>query len=141
MRDFKKGGFKGGFKDKGRGGRDGGYVGKRRDFGERSGGFREEKRMYEAVCSECGNSCEVPFRPTGERPVLCDNCFGSYKNHGEQNFKQQTRRSNDRQNNFAKPERAADPRIEELQRNVEELHSSVNDILEKINEIQTQLKA
>jgi CxxC-x17-CxxC domain-containing protein len=31
--------------------------------------------MYPAVCDKCGQQCEVPFRPTGEKPVLCNNCF------------------------------------------------------------------
>lgn len=43
-----------------------------------SGGGRDGVRpsMHQATCSECGASCEVPFRPTGSRPVFCTNCFG-----------------------------------------------------------------
>lgn len=50
------------------GGRDGG----RSRFGGRDEGKRE---MYQAVCSECGDSCELPFRPSGDRPVFCSICF------------------------------------------------------------------
>jgi CxxC-x17-CxxC domain-containing protein len=32
--------------------------------------------MHKAICSECGEKCEVPFKPTGDKPVLCSNCFG-----------------------------------------------------------------
>jgi len=35
-----------------------------------------DKKMFSAVCSNCGNTCEVPFRPTGDKPVYCHNCFG-----------------------------------------------------------------
>ena len=35
--------------------------------------------MFKAICSDCGKECEVPFRPTGERPVFCSDCF---KKHG-----------------------------------------------------------
>jgi CxxC-x17-CxxC domain-containing protein len=50
----------------------------RRDFGGREERPRfEEKRMFEATCSECGNRCEVPFRPSGEKPVYCNNCFAA----------------------------------------------------------------
>lgn len=35
------------------------------------------KQMHHATCSECGQDCEVPFRPTGDRPVYCSNCFKS----------------------------------------------------------------
>ena len=52
------------------GGRDFG-GGRDRDFG----GSRFEKKMYDAVCEECGDSCEVPFQPSGSKPVYCSNCF------------------------------------------------------------------
>ncbi len=35
----------------------------------------DKKRMFEAVCAKCGNKCEVPFRPTGDKPVYCSQCF------------------------------------------------------------------
>ena len=41
-------------------------------FGGRSSGPRP---MHQATCSKCGQDCEVPFRPTGDRPVFCSNCF------------------------------------------------------------------
>jgi CxxC-x17-CxxC domain-containing protein len=44
----------------------------RRDFGRSNFG---EKRMFEAVCDECGENCEVPFRPTSGKPVYCSECF------------------------------------------------------------------
>ncbi len=31
--------------------------------------------MHKAVCSECGKNCEVPFEPTGSKPVFCSECF------------------------------------------------------------------
>ena len=31
--------------------------------------------MHKATCSACGKTCEVPFRPTGEKPVYCKECF------------------------------------------------------------------
>lgn len=31
--------------------------------------------FHKAICSTCGNSCEVPFRPMGGKPVLCRDCF------------------------------------------------------------------
>lgn len=38
--------------------------------------------MFDAVCDECGNSCKVPFSPTGDKPVYCSNCFGEKKGAG-----------------------------------------------------------
>jgi len=31
--------------------------------------------MHRAVCSNCGRDCEVPFLPTGDKPVFCSECF------------------------------------------------------------------
>ena len=31
--------------------------------------------MHKAVCSNCGKDCEVPFEPTGSKPVYCSECF------------------------------------------------------------------
>ncbi|MEO7295886.1 MAG: CxxC-x17-CxxC domain-containing protein [Candidatus Limnocylindria bacterium] len=31
--------------------------------------------MHDATCARCGNETQVPFRPTGARPVYCSDCF------------------------------------------------------------------
>ena len=41
--------------------------GEKRDFGPR--------KMHKAVCAECKQECEVPFKPSGDRPVYCKTCF------------------------------------------------------------------
>ncbi len=49
-----------------------------RSFGGNRGGFnrgREDRQMYDAVCDKCGKDCQVPFQPTGEKPIYCSNCF------------------------------------------------------------------
>ena len=40
--------------------------------GRRQSGPRE---MHAATCSACGKACEVPFQPSGEKPVYCSDCF------------------------------------------------------------------
>lgn len=40
-------------------------------------GFRGERQMHPAVCAECGAETEVPFKPSGEKPVYCRDCFQS----------------------------------------------------------------
>ena len=63
-----------------RGGRDnrgGGFGGQRRGgFGNRP---RQPREMHKAVCSECGEECEVPFKPTEGKPVFCNECFRKKK--------------------------------------------------------------
>ena len=36
---------------------------------------REERKMFKATCSDCGEECEVPFEPTPGKPVRCKDCF------------------------------------------------------------------
>lgn len=48
--------------------------------GPRRGGFNQgPKEMHKAICGDCGKECEVPFKPSGERPVYCRECFGKHK--------------------------------------------------------------
>lgn len=43
--------------------------------GRQFGGGRKFTEMHKATCSECGKICELPFKPTGDRPVFCSFCF------------------------------------------------------------------
>ena len=44
------------------------------------GGFGGGQReMFKVVCSECKKECEVPFKPSGDRPVYCRDCFSKRK--------------------------------------------------------------
>ncbi|HPZ55163.1 MAG TPA: zinc-ribbon domain containing protein [Bacillota bacterium] len=42
---------------------------------QRRGAEMGERQMYDAVCADCGAECQVPFRPSGDRPVYCRECF------------------------------------------------------------------
>ena len=43
---------------------------------DRNGGYGQGQReMHPAVCAECGKDTMVPFRPRGDRPVYCSDCF------------------------------------------------------------------
>ena len=49
-------------------------------FGNRGGGFSTGPReMHKATCSECGNECEVPFKPTEGKQVYCRSCFAKHR--------------------------------------------------------------
>ncbi len=80
--------------DRREGGRSGGrsFGGDRRSGGGRSfggsrGGYgrdsgsrdRREMPMCDAVCAKCGKNCKVPFKPTGDKPVYCSDCFGNQR--------------------------------------------------------------
>lgn len=36
---------------------------------------RRDFEMTKVTCSSCGDECEVPFKPTSNKPIYCDNCF------------------------------------------------------------------
>lgn len=75
-----KNSYRGDRPDRGNGGKKfggkrfgGGGFGGGRGFDRRDGGRSE---MFDATCAECGKDCQVPFRPSGGRPVYCSDCFG-----------------------------------------------------------------
>jgi CxxC-x17-CxxC domain-containing protein len=37
--------------------------------------MEEDRKMYPATCSECGQACEVPFEPSKNKPVKCKECY------------------------------------------------------------------
>ncbi len=63
------GGGRGGYSRSGGGG---GGAGR----GFSSGGPRQ---MFPATCAGCGQATEVPFKPSGNRPVYCRDCFQAQK--------------------------------------------------------------
>lgn len=54
-------------------------------FGERRGGFKREfgkpREMHKAICADCGQECKVPFKPSGDRPVYCKECYPKHKKY------------------------------------------------------------
>ena len=54
--------------------------GDRYSGGGRSGGGyreREPRQMYTVTCSSCGQEAQVPFQPSGDKPVYCSSCYQS----------------------------------------------------------------
>jgi CxxC-x17-CxxC domain-containing protein len=75
MGNFQGGGNRGG-------GFRGGNGGGRSSF---RGGGRDDREvtMHKAVCSKCHKDCEVPFRPSSDKPVYCNDCFSSKREDGD----------------------------------------------------------
>ena len=57
----------------------GGFNRGRDNFRGGNGGFSrdrpERREMFNVVCTQCGKDARVPFKPTGNKPVLCSECF------------------------------------------------------------------
>ena len=74
----------------GGGNRGGGYKGgsggkpsfQKKSWGGDRGGDRDTV-MHKATCSECNKGCEVPFRPTGDKPVYCKDCFNGKRDNND----------------------------------------------------------
>ncbi|MCU0652056.1 MAG: hypothetical protein MUC39_03845 [Candidatus Omnitrophica bacterium] len=49
--------------------------------GGRENSFRE-RSFTKAICADCKTECEVPFKPTGDRPVYCKECFAKHREGG-----------------------------------------------------------
>ncbi|HVP40814.1 MAG TPA: CxxC-x17-CxxC domain-containing protein [Candidatus Krumholzibacteriaceae bacterium] len=41
-----------------------------------------QKKMFEAKCSDCGQTAMVPFKPTAGKPVYCRTCFPKHRSNG-----------------------------------------------------------
>ena len=57
------------------------YSGGKGGFG--GGSFSDRPReTFKATCAECKQECDVPFKPSGDRPFYCKACFSKRKNAG-----------------------------------------------------------
>jgi CxxC-x17-CxxC domain-containing protein len=107
---------------------------KRGGFG---GGDRFNKPrpfMHKAICSNCGAECEVPFKPTGDRPVYCSNCFKKGDNSGPAkfggNFKEQSFGGERR--TFEKPGVPENRGNDQLKSQLEMLNTKLDKILQAL---------
>lgn len=115
MRDFKRNNF----------------SDKRRSFGDRKGSRGDRFRpatMYPAVCSNCGKNCEVPFQPTGEKPVYCRDCFQERQERSGTDDRRPERKSFPRQNFQDRSTPAPDygPRLDALTQKVDKILELLN---------------
>ncbi len=123
------------------GGGGGSRFGKKSYGGGGGGGFRSRdsrpSEMHQATCSECGKPCEVPFRPTGSRPIFCSTCFGKQKSQEskgfgggdrERNF-DRPRFENKRRDDFRREPSAGDRGMEQLKQQLEIVNNKLERIL------------
>lgn len=103
---FRKGNASFGGKPKFGGGKKFGGPGRGHDRGHgRSERPGEDRELFKATCSSCNKSCEVPFRPSGDKPVFCRECFA--------NKDQSNDRSSERSESRGEYRRDARPQREE----------------------------
>ena len=141
MADFKRfGGFRsqggGHFDRKGDGRRPFGdrppfkKFGPKRFGDDRRGGFRGddrgERELFSATCAECGNTCEVPFRPTGEKPVFCKDCFAAKKGDAPRGDRREQSRD---ARSEGRPQHMHTDGLEEVKAHLASLHAKVDALM------------
>ncbi len=148
MGDFKKFGKTGGFHG---GDHKGGFNrgGDRPSFGNK-GSFHgrddrdrgERPEMFSTTCAKCSKSCEVPFRPNGERPVFCKDCFvdkraqfGGDRDHRDAPERPFQKREFTPSYSPVPRPAVADPRIEDLKRQVEVMNKKLDTLVQMIEGI------
>ena len=45
------------------------------DVAEPVGTDQQGRQLYSVKCANCGRQTQVPFKPTGDRPVYCRDCY------------------------------------------------------------------
>lgn len=85
----------------------------------------DRREMFDATCTECGNDCQVPFRPNGSKPVKCHNCF---KRDGD---------SFDRGGSFQKHERRPAPAADtsKIEARLGAIESKLDELIEALTAI------
>lgn len=47
-----------------------------------------KRTFHKVTCSKCKKRCEVPFKPTSGKPVLCSSCFNEEKPESNDGLKE-----------------------------------------------------
>ncbi len=131
MAEFKR---SGGYGDRNKGG--GGFkrggdrpsFGGRPSFGSKFGGRSDgPKTMHKAICAGCGKTCEVPFKPNGQKPVYCNECFSDQKDENK---------GSSEKRNFSEPRF---PRVDRTEREYVKPASLNSDLKKEIDALNTKL--
>jgi CxxC-x17-CxxC domain-containing protein len=95
---------------------------------------RSEREMFPAVCSNCGKDCEVPFRPVGDKPVYCPECFQKIRAlKGQQNNKPQNNQHNhNQQQNQQRQQQGNFPSNQDLLNRINSLNSKIERIIDHL---------
>jgi CxxC-x17-CxxC domain-containing protein len=137
MSEFRKPGGFGGNRNKpdfnGGGNRSG--FGGRPEFKRHDSRDQERSQMHTATCDECHKQCEVPFRPTGEKPVYCRECFAKRRESSPESFPKREHSNRDFPRRDFSPSpaphaQAQDKRIDDLKRQLDAVNSKVDLLLQ-----------
>lgn len=141
MGDYKR---EGSFGGKSRGGnfsrgRDNHRGGKRSDFNRGGRKNSERTEMFRAICATCNKSCDIPFKPSNDRPVYCSDCFQANREREDgknEGMRRDSSRHSDSSQRYPKNSSSFTPQRDSLEgKHVKELKKQIeitNDKLEQI---------
>ena len=110
----------------------------KRSFSHSGDRDKSRPQMFSAVCSECNRTCEVPFRPTGDRPVFCNDCFGNKRGSPQGEYQRRDiapahnfprKDFTPSPSSFSKPP-VEDKRIDELKQQLDAVNKKLDTIIE-----------
>jgi CxxC-x17-CxxC domain-containing protein len=128
------------------GNRSGGGYGRDSYGGNSGGGYRDraDRPLVEAVCDSCGRQCQLPFKPTGDKPVYCNDCFkkinkanGDIYGNGERrrDFDNQSPYHPVKRGKYDKVEAAGSEDYKKLLEEVESIHERLDEVVDFLNKI------
>ncbi len=120
-----------------------GGSGDRLRFNRSSNKSSKQTQMFNATCAKCHKPCEVPFRPSGDRPVYCNYCFGKNKIGSSSDFLKRNgsnRRDNSGNNaptrDLSSPlvsvQAMSNSQLSEMKRQLDALNAKVDKLIEMI---------
>lgn len=103
-----------------------------RNFGRRD---RRRQEMFDAVCDECGKDCKVPFRPSGDKPIYCSDCFEKRggRDRGRPSRRGTSKRSFRDEGSSGSLKGVNAKSIEKLTQSIEALNKKLNNIIELLS--------
>ena len=106
----------------------------RRSFGDRDS---RRSLLHDAVCDECGKDCKVPFKPRGDKPIYCSDCFekkGGGDNNRSRGRRDFSRRSfGDRDSRRPSQGNINNRSISQLVEKIEILNTRLNTIIDLLS--------
>ena len=98
--------------------------------------------MHKATCAECGNSCEVPFRPMSGKPVFCKDCFGGKRDAQGGDARRDTRNGGYPKRDFApressRPQAEGNRGNEDMKRQLEAMNIKLERLIQTIEKMIT----
>ena len=101
----------------------------RRSFGDRDS---RRPSLHDAVCDKCGKDCQVPFRPSGDKPIYCSDCFEK-KGGGASNRSTGRRSFGDRDARRPSPGNIDNRSISQLVEKIEMVNNKLNTIIDLLS--------